>query len=820
MPAKNIDFARWTSVYGYQIGRLAVDPHNKCRVVILLRFILFVFIYWVFFIFHIQRMKQQASKNIFTMKPKKNLSEYIVKRFRAMETREDFLGLLNYAKKLIYGKKAYEFKLNQLTYYSNPRVNPNRYRTFTVKKKSGGIRIIHAPAKGLLEIQKSLNLILHCVFDAHPSSYGFIPGKSIRDNAALHSSNYYVYNIDLKDFFFSIDQARVWKCFQLPPFMLGKKADLFSGDQQNLEIVNMISALCCTEIQTMQQTDSTFAVVKKNVVPQGAPTSPIVTNIVCQRLDFLLTATAKRFGLKYSRYADDITFSSLHNVYQTDSAFIAEIERIIREQGFRINRCKTRLQKQHQRQSVTGLVVNKDVNVPRDYIKKLRCWLYLWERYGPEKAYSFFLNDYINDKGYLKVKAPDMAHMLRGKLEFLKMVRGSDDKVYQDLNRRYMALVLQKQEDPLTDRLLNYWEQHGLHAACEHFKAETGITDTDALLDKLLTETLTDNGRKYKLIRLIQHGVTVPPATALTLGQKLTRKFTVPDDEKLHMPKRVADFMRLFDDPKGLKYLTHDFDESDQIFDIESFLPKARKVFEENTKAGNLAIPPSLWAIINEFAFSETPNWNKGCKDGWSRPDRIKWSRDEKKHLKRNNSFAATIESFRKLTRIEAPELKKLINLILKEKFDDKYDDCIIKLKDCEKADFYTNVSYFSEALKLLLDGVKRRISECKEITVTYTRATADSYRLRIITLNHIGSYPMKPLEDFLQDLGNGKGELADARNKLDGYCDWAIETIWDGKPVRITLLGAGNEVEYLPDTEEIRNRTKGFGHILTFYQK
>ncbi|PWG78058.1 hypothetical protein DDR33_24270 [Pararcticibacter amylolyticus] len=762
-------------------------------------------------------MKQQASKNIYIMKLTKNQCEYIVKRFREMRTREDFLHLANYAKKIIYGEKAYDFKLNQLTYYSNPRVNPNRYRTFTVKKKSGGVRMIHAPTKGLMEIQKSLNLILNCVFNAHSSAFGFVPGKSIRDNAAVHAGNYYVYNIDLKDFFFSIDQARVWKCFQLAPFLLGKKTDTLNDEKgKNLEVVNMISALCCAEIETgMQQTDGTLNIVKKNVVPQGAPTSPIVTNIVCQRLDFLLAAAAKRFGLKYSRYADDITFSSLHNVYQTDSDFIAEIKRVIKEQGFQINSSKTRLQKMDERQTVTGLVVNKNVNVPRNYIKKMRSWLYLWERYGYEKTYSFFLNDYIRDKGHLKKRTPDMANVLRGKLEFLKIVKGTDDKVYQQLNNRYTVLIARNRKDSLNDRLLNYWELHGLHAAWEHFKAETGIMTIDKFLDKLLKETVTDDERKNKLLKLIQSSLNTS-----SLLTKSTSKFTIPDNEKLNMPKRVADFMSLFDDPAGLKYLTHDFDESDQIFDIESFLPQTRKVFEDKTKPGNLTIPSSLWKIVYEFAFSETPDWNKGCKDGWSLPDRIKWSIDSKKHLKRNEGFAATIESFRKLTRIEAPELKRLINQIVKEKLGDKYPECTIKLKDCEKADFYTHVAYFSEAIKLLLDGFNKRIGECKEIAITYTRKNDDPYRLRIITLEHVGSFPMKPLDDFFRDLGNGKGELADARNKLTGYCDWAIETIWDSKLVRITLLGAGNEIEYLPNTKEVSNRITGFTHILTFYQK
>src|SRR5690606_12979703 len=117
-------------------------------------------------------------------------------------------------------------------------------------------------------------------------------------------------------------------------------------DNSRKKIANIIAALCCTEMEVERKDENgEWISVKRNVVPQGAPTSPVITNIICQKLDFLLTGVAKRFGLKYSRYADDITFSSMHNVYQPDSDFLKELKRIITEQGFHINVNKTRLQK-------------------------------------------------------------------------------------------------------------------------------------------------------------------------------------------------------------------------------------------------------------------------------------------------------------------------------------------------------------------------------------------------------------------------------------------------------------------------------------------
>src|SRR5205085_7019565 len=111
-------------------------------------------------------------------------------------------------------------------------------------------------------------------------------------------------------------------------------------------LANIIASLCCTEMEVDRKNEAgEWERVKRNVLPQGAPTSPVITNIVCQRLDYLLSGVARRFGLKYSRYADDITFSSMHNIYQPESDFIVELHRIITDQNFRIKESKTRLQR-------------------------------------------------------------------------------------------------------------------------------------------------------------------------------------------------------------------------------------------------------------------------------------------------------------------------------------------------------------------------------------------------------------------------------------------------------------------------------------------
>ncbi len=505
--------------------------------------------------------------------------DQIKSKFGKIQSKQDLLELLNMAKKLVYGEKSIPFKLQQITYYSSPKLSKKRYSSFTIKKKSGQNRTIHAPIKGLKSIQRVLGFILQCVFEPHPAAFGFVRNKSIVDNASIHVGSRYVYNIDLKDFFSSIDQARVWKCLQLQPFNLNeqnslikeelipsetftyykvilkrnrvwlqngqqvylfeynglklkegqnnlkpkiggsifyevvKNSDNESGkifviiDKSDLENIkslaeensqknneeyyptfmrylynsiinhskslfekdtrsnlsNIIASLCCAEMDVERQNEvGDWEVVKRNVLPQGAPTSPVITNIICQRLDHLLSGVAKRFGLKYSRYADDITFSSMHNVYQAEGEFLKELNRIIKEQNFFIKESKTRLQKDGYRKEVTGLLVNEKANVQQRYIKQLRMWLYTWEKYGYDRASTFFLSRYVSEKGNVKKGKPDMVNIIAGKLDYLKMVKGSDNELYLKLKIRFDLLLDKK--DPI-NLMLNVWENEGIEKA-------------------------------------------------------------------------------------------------------------------------------------------------------------------------------------------------------------------------------------------------------------------------------------------------------------------------------------------------------------------
>ena len=350
---------------------------------------------------------------------------------KQIKTKEDFLSLLNYIKQNDMeangmADKFYPFTMRHINYYCNPRHTYHRYKQFKIRKKKGGFRQITAPKnRSFMLILRYTNEILKSLYTPSDYAMGFCEGRSVVDNASLHKGHNYIFNIDLKDFFPSIEQARVWKRLQLEPFNFP------------VSIANLIAGLC--SMKEIREIDGCKR--EYYVLPQGAPTSPIITNMICDNLDKKLAGLAKRFGLTYSRYADDITFSSMHNVYQDDSDFQKELRRIIMGQNLTINDDKTRLQKRGAHQEVTGLTISDKINVSQRYIRDIRNLLFIWKRWGMVVAESRFLPIYKENKGYLKKGNPNMVNVIGGKLQYLKMVRGEDDSVYQKLSGQFQQLV-------------------------------------------------------------------------------------------------------------------------------------------------------------------------------------------------------------------------------------------------------------------------------------------------------------------------------------------------------------------------------------------
>ena len=216
-------------------------------------------------------------------------------------------------------------KVGDLESLSGAKRRMLMYKEFDIPKRSGGTRRITAPIGKLKDIQKCISVILSPYYQSPDCAHGFAEGKSVATNAHKHIGNNYIFNIDLQDFFPSISYVRVSNALEHLGF--------------NEEVSTLIARLCTIPVRDEQRQ------IWRSVLPQGSPASPLLSNIVCILLDRRLSNLSNKYGLVYSRYADDITFSSNHSVYAQEGNFRKELKEIIESSGFRINEKKTRLQK-------------------------------------------------------------------------------------------------------------------------------------------------------------------------------------------------------------------------------------------------------------------------------------------------------------------------------------------------------------------------------------------------------------------------------------------------------------------------------------------
>jgi hypothetical protein len=715
-----------------------------------------------------------------------------------MQSREDLLHVLNVAKPLVYGDKAVPFQLKQLTWYANPKLGRKRYTEFKVKKKSGAERSIHSPVAGLKSIQKTMSFVLQCVYEPHNAAMGFVRDKSIVDNAKLHVGNMYVYNIDLKDFFPSVDQARVWKCFQLTPFNLARSGVL----------ANIIASLCCTEMEVERKSETgEWEKVKRNVLPQGAPTSPVITNIVCQKLDYLLSGVAKRFALKYSRYADDITFSSMHNVYQPESEFLKELKRIITEQNFHIKESKTRLQKDGFRKEVTGLLVNEKANVQQRYIKQLRMWLYYWERYGYERAYTYFLVQYVSDKVNIKKGKPDMASVIFGKLDYLKMVKGADNELYLKLKSRFDKCIT-----------TNIKSKHISEAEI------ISKIDTNEVRITLEVHQFPEmNEKLYNSINIPKD--TVLPSTIIVPNSIEE----VPEDNKPnklfpHNPMYTISFLKKFKigDGSGFKELVHDVILSDEtILDIlnkvkshPNFIYHFKKEWISDVSFLNLGILMSVRELILLFE-----------KEG------LPYYQNTKKHPFNNDSvYTKFAKQFKKKYRYgSGSEYSKLQTDIINIFNDQRVPLSSLSFMPDERkfnirSSFFTWQPAIYNGIRYIVQGISDHSNingmssfdpKTKKILVEVERMqeeTLSFVELRIFDCMSISKIDSLTLLQFFQGSSPFK---FDFRN----LCDWIVECDFlDESSKRLNLLNAPECSQSIQIIENLPYSVGGFKHILKFY--
>ncbi len=284
------------------------------------------------------------------------------------------------------------------------------YTQFSIAKGGGQFRRIYAPDRRLKILQSRLATLLDQLYRVRNPVHGFVPGRSVKTNAEAHGRRRFIVNLDIHDFFPTITQNRVYGLLRS-----------LNVDQRVAEI---IAHLCCLNRH----------------LPQGAPTSPILSNMICFRLDTELLRIAKTERSNYTRYADDITFSSYQPPASLFNGALPAVGRFPPEalnpairsaflsNGFTVNPNKSHYADKHSRRIVTGVKINAGLNVDRRYVRHIRALLHSVETMGLKDAQQRYSDS--GGKG-------SIAEHLRGKISYITHLKGATDPVVRSLAMRF-----------------------------------------------------------------------------------------------------------------------------------------------------------------------------------------------------------------------------------------------------------------------------------------------------------------------------------------------------------------------------------------------
>lgn len=314
-----------------------------------------------------------------------------------------------------------EVDFSTIVYLLYRRDKPTPYKRIELKKRSGGVREIYAPISTLKILQRKLAYILSLIYRPRLSVYGFCKNRNISDNAQQHVRKKLVLNIDLNNFFPSIHIGRVIGLFKAKPFNFSR------------EVAVLLAQICCYE----------------GKLPQGAPTSPIISNMICAGLDKDLQSLAKKHFCSYSRYADDITFSTTSEHFKPDIVSFdvsttvcgEKLSSIIESHSFIINQAKVKLINSKKSQRVTGLTVNQFANISRKFIREIRTMLYAWKKFKESGASEYYQNNIKILNQAPHKRAPAFHKVVKGKIDFVKLIKGEKNPIYRKLLNKYNKLI-------------------------------------------------------------------------------------------------------------------------------------------------------------------------------------------------------------------------------------------------------------------------------------------------------------------------------------------------------------------------------------------
>lgn len=343
------------------------------------------------------------------------------------------------------------------------------YSEFNIAKSSGKIRLITAPDRRLKMIQRRIATLLNQLYRIRNPVHAFVLDKSVKTNAEAHGDRRHVVNLDLEDFFGSITEARV--------------AGLLASLGIPQRVSEIIARLCCRGAK----------------LPQGAPTSPVISNMICFRLDTDLMLIAKASRSIYTRYADDITFSS----YQPPASLFegpvppsgrfspellaSSLREAISANGFVVNSEKTHYADRNSRRIVTGVKINAGLNVDRRYIRQIRAVLHSIEKSGLPAAQSKYSS--AGGKG-------QVADHLRGKISYVAHLKGRADPVVRSIISRYnlsfrkSPISLEPTPEERRDRSVWVVQNQDDHGTCFFLKDVGLITSAHCVTGAMEVEVL------------------------------------------------------------------------------------------------------------------------------------------------------------------------------------------------------------------------------------------------------------------------------------------------------------------------------------------
>ena len=658
------------------------------------------------------------------------------------------------------------------------------YKKFDINKASGSSRVLHAVTGRLKELQRTALDKFQSIITYKPSSYshGFTPKKSIITNAACHRRSKLIIKIDLQDFFPSIHFGRVQGMFMAAPFKFGKEA------------ATTMAHLSCLDDESRS-------------LPQGGVLSPYISNMLCRRMDKRLAKLARKNRCRFTRYADDMTFSTNDTSKLTIDEFMREIYEIIESERFVVNEKKTKILTRKDRQIVTGIVVNDGMNVNRKYIRNLRATIHNCEKPGGIKDQvvkvagikGAFSDDNKNTRVRIEKKGEQFFRLGKNG----EKVKISDRDACEDFLSHLVGKLNFFRDVILYNIMVKNKKRKWVHYVEDNSNAKEGI-DLDSFERlqthaKLVTQLyqLVIKARKYEDIEtaLVNSGQKNPYLRTMKLiskKNKIIRKslddFRIKIKSKTGFPpidnKRTREVLQsLRDSQNGLGALTH----TDPDFTFK----RGMNILFENYYHSKYYLPKRLRSEFDKYLKSFEPLGLKygevGTFDTLSNPE-ISTCTIE---LKNNTRFDDKGRSLKSL-------LEKCVKYAKKKS--DSNKDVEVEI-DVKGYGFYTHVPSIEFAMKNIIHSMLKN-----------TKSSMVYIKTRLIVetaILELDVYDLKS-QEWLFNCGNGKLHIA--KSETEGLCDYWIDANNNDDVRKCFDMHTGRFIE------EISMEKSGFAHRLRFY--